>query len=72
MLSPDIVYQCVKISTWEVMIPLLKKISFKDFVVRVIQEDDVVLAKLVTKDNISCIDYYYLSLSHTHTQTQDR
>ena len=52
VLSPDIIYQCVKISTWEIMIPLLKKISFKDFMVRVIQEEHVVLAKLVTKDNL--------------------
>ena len=51
VLSPDIIYQCVKISTWEIMVPLLKKISFKDFMVRVIQEERVDLAKLVTKDN---------------------
>ena len=52
VLFPDIIYQCVKISTWEIMVPLLKKISFKDFMVRVIQEHRVDLAKLVTKDNV--------------------
>ena len=52
VLSPDDIYQCVKISTWEIMVPLLKKISFKDFMNRVIQEDHVTLAKLVTKDNV--------------------
>ena len=52
VLSADIIYQCVKISTWEIMVPLLKKISFKDFMVRVIQEEHIDLAKLVTKNNV--------------------
>ena len=52
VLSPDIIYQCVKISTWEIMVPLLKMISFKDFMDRVIQEQHIDLAKLVTKDNV--------------------
>ena len=52
VLSPDIIYQCVKISTWEIMVPLLKKISFKDFMERVTQEQHIDLAKLVTKDKV--------------------
>ena len=52
ILSPDDIYQCAKISTWEVMVLMLKKISFKDFMDRVIQEGLVDLAKLVVKDNV--------------------
>ena len=52
VLSPDIIYESVKISTWKIMVPLLKKISFKDFMVRVIQDQHVDLAKLVTKDKV--------------------
>ena len=51
VLSPDDIYQCVKISTWKVMVLLLKKISFKDFMDKVIREDLVDLAKLVMKNN---------------------
>ena len=56
MLSPDDIYQYVKISTWEIMVPLLGKISFKDFMDRVIQENQVELAKLVAKDDIEWMD----------------
>ena len=56
VLSPDDVYQCVKISTWEIIVPLLRKISFKNFMDRVIQENQVELAKLVAKDNIEWLD----------------
>ena len=31
VLSPDNIYQCVKVSTWEIMRLLLKKISFRNF-----------------------------------------
>ena len=52
VLSPDNVYHCVKVSTWEIMKLLLKKISFRNFMYRVIEENHVVLANLVIKDNI--------------------
>ena len=76
-LSPDDIYQCAKISTWEIMIPLLKKISFKDFMDRVIQEDCTTLAKLVTKDNtVQWLDtstvfplHYFSQLGDTHIIT---
>ena len=74
VLSPDDIYQCVKISTWKVMVPLLKKISFKNFMERVIQEDHMTLAELVTKDNtIQWLDttnayplHYFSKLGDTH------
>ena len=52
VLSPDNIYQCVKVSTWEIMRLLLKKISFRNFMDRVIEENHVALANLVIKDNI--------------------
>ena len=76
-LSPDDIYQCAKISTWEIMIPLLKKISFKDFMDRVIREDCTTLAKLVTKDNtVQWLNtttvfplHYFSQLGDTHIVT---
>ena len=77
VLSPDDIYQCAKISTWEIMLPLLKKISFKDFMDRVIQEDRTTLAKLVTKDNaVQWLDtktmfplHYFSKLGDVHIFT---
>ena len=53
VLSLNDIYQCVKISILEIMVHLLKKILFKDFMDRVIQEDHMDLAKLVTKNEYS-------------------
>ena len=52
VLSPDNIYQCVKVSTWEIMTLLLKRISFRNFMDRVIEENHMALANLVIKDNI--------------------
>ena len=52
VLSPDNIYDCVKVSTWEITRLLLKKISFRNFMDRVIKEDCVVLANLVIKENV--------------------
>ena len=51
-LSPDDIYQCAKISTLEVRVLLLKKISFKDLMDREIKEGLIDLAKLVVQNNI--------------------
>ena len=51
VLSPNNIYQCVKVSTWEIMKLLLKKISFRNFMDRVIEENHMALANLVIKDN---------------------
>ena len=51
-LSFDDIYQCVKVSNWEIMKLLLQQITFKEFMDRVIRDELVHLGKLVTKEKV--------------------
>ena len=51
-LSFDDIYQCVKVSNWEIMKLLLQQITFKEFMDRVIRDELVHLGKLVTMEKV--------------------
>ena len=51
-LSFDDIYQCVKVSDWKITKLLLQKITFKEFMIRVIHDDLVDLGRLVTKEKV--------------------